>query len=79
MNIYTTVLASKPKTLVMAVKGLVTEVRDRDTWTGDSQTGGTTQVYAVGTHGLGVCTHYRGLLEKAGPHLIPKPLTGRLM
>lgn len=52
---------------------------DRDTCVGDSQTGGTTQVYLVGTYGLGVLAHYRGLLEKADPHLSPKPLTGRLM
>lgn len=50
---------------------------DRDTWVGDSQTGGTTQEYVVGTYGLGVLAHYRGLLEKAGPHLSPEPLTGR--
>lgn len=46
---------------------------------GDSQTGGTTQVYVVSTYGHGVLAHYRGLLEEAGPHLSPKPLTGRLM
>ena len=35
-------------------------------------------MYVVGTYGLVVLAHYRGLLEKAGPHLSPKPLTGRL-